>query len=302
MKRFTYTCHDKNGALKRGVIQAASRHDAVARLKAGGCVALSLEEAQHARRTSHKKYFLLLVPCMIVCSYFLFKAHTPTLKKEPQDVREPHAGRSAASGGKAGRSRQSPGNDVQGEEAESLPTADTNLEAGGVANAPEGRAVETAAPPAANPANQPVRPGMPYRSGTEQVIGIIMNTRLGKKPPPLFNLPRSEDISRILDRDITVYDDDDEAVIEAKANTAHAKQLLKQYLKDGGTPENFLRYYHGLLQEAHEEWNTAQRHVLDLLLEGRQEEAEQYAESQTKVLAEKNIQPVVIPPRFRQQN
>jgi hypothetical protein len=148
----------------------------------------------------------------------------------------------------------------------------------------------------------PVRPRQSFTSGSEQVIATVMNTRLGRRPPPLFNLPMAEDIGKVLDRDIVLYDDDDERAVEAKANVAHAKQLLKEYIRDGGRPEDFLRHYHGILQEAYEEWNTAQRHVLALLLEGRQGEAELYAEDQTRTFAERGIQPVNIPPNFRQQH
>ena len=83
-------------------------------------------------------------------------------------------------------------------------------------------------------------------------------------------------------------------MIEGKANVAYAKQLLKEYIKEGGTPEDFLTYYHSELTAAFNEWRTAQKYAGDLVRAGDDAGAVRYIEEQNKNLAAKGIRPITV--------
>jgi len=134
-----------------------------------------------------------------------------------------------------------------------------------------------------------------FASGTEQIIGWLVNTRLGDPPPPLPRLAQSEDIGKILESDIAVFDDDSEEAFAAKANVAYAKQVLRSYLAGGGTVETFLGHYQEQLVEASREWRAAQSNAARLLREGEPGEAELYVEEENQRLAEKGIKPIALP-------
>jgi len=153
-------------------------------------------------------------------------------------------------------------------------------------------------PPAGEAAARPPRA---FATATEQVLGWIANTVPGGPPPILPVLPPNErtNIIAILGRDIVLYDDDTEAVSESKHNVAYAKQMLRQYLADGGTPEDFLGYYHAGLAEAHREWREAQGGVTELLRAGDAEGAVRLYMERDAALRGRGIQPIHLPPALR---
>jgi hypothetical protein len=147
--------------------------------------------------------------------------------------------------------------------------------------------------------NKPAR--RMFDSGTEQVISWIVNTKIGDMPPPLPNLPMKEDIASILNRDIVLYDDDSDEKVDKKANVAHAKQLLKEFLVQGGKPEEFLSFFREELKKAHNEWKEAQLQTMSLYKQGNHPEALKYAEEQNKKLVEKGIKPIVLPSALKEK-
>lgn len=126
-----------------------------------------------------------------------------------------------------------------------------------------------------------------YSSMTERYINMVINTKLGMKPLPLFALPKGEDISKILNADIMVYDTDTEKQLEQKANVAKAKELLKEYLAQGGTAEQFLEHYHGILEQAAAERNAFQKQMIDLAKQGNLDAAYLYMDEANKTLSAK---------------
>jgi hypothetical protein len=134
-----------------------------------------------------------------------------------------------------------------------------------------------------------------FSSQTEALINMIVNTPLGSPPPPLLRVSPREDLAKIFETDILVYDEDDEQTVAAKINVAKAKEYLKEYLEQGGTPDGFLTYYHDQLRAAHQEWMLARKQALDLIKAGDAEGALLYAEEQNKDFAKRGIKPIVIP-------
>ena len=134
-----------------------------------------------------------------------------------------------------------------------------------------------------------------FSSQTEALINMIVNTPLGSPPPPLPRVPPREDFAKIFETDILVYDEDDEQTVAAKINVAKAKEYLKEYLEQGGTPDGFLTYYHDELRAAHQEWMLARKQALDLIKAGDEELAARYVEAQNKVFAERGIKAIFAP-------
>jgi hypothetical protein len=159
------------------------------------------------------------------------------------------------------------------------------------------------APPAVKKRRVEVIPGIStnpppptgFSSPTEALINMIVNTPLGSPPPSLPRVPPREDFAKIFETDILVYDEDDEQTVAAKINVAKAKEYLKEYLEQGGTPDGFLTYYHDELRAAHQEWMLARKQALDLIKAGDAEGALLYVQEQNRAFAERGIKPIVIP-------
>ncbi len=91
-----------------------------------------------------------------------------------------------------------------------------------------------------------------FKTGTEQVISWVFTTRLGDNPMPLPPLSKKEkeNIWSILQQECEVNETDTKREAEAKAIVNEIKKEMRQYLQDGGTPEEFLEYYHSQLRTA----------------------------------------------------
>lgn len=91
------------------------------------------------------------------------------------------------------------------------------------------------------------------RTGTEQVIAWIFSCPVGNMPPPLPDLPDSEmsSMAVIIASKNPIVEGDSEEVAVAKETIAAVKDELKQYLAEGGSAKEFLKFYHGKLVEAH---------------------------------------------------
>jgi hypothetical protein len=141
-----------------------------------------------------------------------------------------------------------------------------------------------------------------YSSGSERLINMIINTRMGFVPPPLLNFPAKEtNIINILEKNIIVYDTDDEKTLQQKENVAFAKQLLKEYIATGGNSKDFLAFYHEQLMTAFEERSAAQKQFSDMLKAGDENGAIEFFEEKNKVLSEKGIVPLIVPPNFKKK-
>lgn len=142
----------------------------------------------------------------------------------------------------------------------------------------------------------------PFATGTEQVMSWIFNTRVGDMPPPLPRMSIRDEahLAEILLADNPALEGDSERMKAAKEMVEIAKKEAIEFVKQGGDVQEFLEYYHGVLREAHQEWQASQKAVMQVIREDP-EIAVEYIESVNSKLAEKGIKPVSIPPRFRQE-
>lgn len=142
----------------------------------------------------------------------------------------------------------------------------------------------------------------PFATGTEQVMSWIFNARVGDMPPPMPRLPIRDEahMAEILMANNPALEGDSEKVKAAKAMVERAKEACIEFVKEGGDVTEFLEYYRGQLVEAHEEWQAAQKSVMQVLREDPEIAAEFISEVNAH-LEEKGIKPVNIPPRMREQ-
>jgi hypothetical protein len=138
----------------------------------------------------------------------------------------------------------------------------------------------------------PVQVGL--SSGAERVLNMVFSSKLGAPPPPIFQIPfkESTNLIEILKRDIIVYDDDTQATIEWKENLAYAKNLLKEYIQQGGEVENFITYYQNELAKAFYERQELQQLYSELLKAGNTEMSDQYFTLANEELAKKGYLPL----------
>lgn len=298
MNNFSYTARDAAGAMQRGIISAANRVGALQALKAQGLTPIELAESVARKEASSlskvtKSVLLggLAMGVLIIAAFRMMPDSKPKVQKQKNEVKKTEPERTvrtqtasvtppvAASAPSSAPATQDPSTPkVLGPADRAKPL---------ISQHPQ-RHEETVSEV---PTNPPLRH---LSSGTEQVISMIVNTRLGNPPPLLLRLPKGENIAEILDRDIVLYDDDSDKMIEAKTNVAYAKQLLKEYIQEGGKPEDFIEYYHSELTAAFNEWRTAQKYATDLIRAGDDAGALRYIEAQNKILSAKGIRPVTV--------
>lgn len=292
MKNFNYTARDKTGSTKRGSLKAADRNAAMQELSAQGMVPLSITEgvAQPGNRTIKPVHALMagvaaLIIIGVVIVVLFPKSITPkTSAKKAASSKTPSAVN--AQRNKKPVQLKVPGAATNAVIASvtatnSINSSVTNNPIEGTASIPE---VATNIPPRKM-----------FSTGVEQVISLIVNTRPGSPVPPLLRLHSKENVMDILNRDIVLYEEDNELTAEKKANVAHAKQLMKDYIAQGGKPDEFLAFFHGELKKAHTEWREAQVQAVSLFKGDDQEAAQKYFEETNRTFTDKGMKPITKP-------
>lgn len=141
-----------------------------------------------------------------------------------------------------------------------------------------------------------------YRTGVEQVMDWIFTCEVGAPPPILPNISQYErlHLAEILISDNPVLAGDSERTIEAKEMMARAKKEFRDFIKEGGSPDEFLSFYHGQLVASHEEWKEARKAIFDTV---RQDPAIalEFAKEINEKLSAKGIKQVVIPEKMMEK-
>ena len=306
MKNYNYTARDATGAQKKGSLQAADRNAALTALKEQGMTPLSVTEGVK-ELPSETKRLTVIIAASAVIALLVVIAAVALLRTQPKEKAEkrkqPDKPKVAQVSKKPSPVRRNAETNVAPRQpvapekapvitAEPVPAV-TNAAVAQTPPIPDGPLPPATEEPATN------KPAPVFKTGTEQVISWIANTRLGDAPPPLPNLPLKENIAAILNKDVLLYDDDSKQVEDIKYNVANAKQMLKDYIAKGGDPQEFLAYYHTELKNAHSEWMKSQKQVIELHQAGDAKATLAYIEEQNKALQAKGIKPLIIPPALR---
>lgn len=147
------------------------------------------------------------------------------------------------------------------------------------------------------------RPMSIYKTPAEQALGLIFTTELGSPPPVLPNIPQctsQEDLNEFLSRTFESGKDATEAVIENRMIMDRVKKELKTYLDEGGDIGGFIDFYVGELRASHEQWKTAQTMLVDMARSSEDAESlRSFRDAANKLLAEKGIKPLTVPPSVR---
>ena len=297
---FTYTYKDQTGARREAVLDAESRAQVFAILKAKGVTPLSVREGGKVVESTPRAgagwvrgaSAGALVIVAAVAAWMLLKDSAPPAPGKETEAKV--VSKSTPTKKAVPVASHAVKASVSAEAAQPPPSS--------VANRTEAAGEETPVPTnvAQTAAASPERPKPAFKTGVEQVMGWIFTTELGSVPPPLPNLSKKEMqniVSIILSKN-EVTEQDSERTALAKNVVEQAKKELMQYLKNGGDPQSFLAFYHNELKKASDEWRDAQKLVLQSRKEEGAEAGLAFADEVNKRLSEKGIRQVKIPPKY----
>ena len=138
---------------------------------------------------------------------------------------------------------------------------------------------------------------LPYRNSTEQTLLWIANCEPGDPPLPLLAIPQGDmaKMAEILIDKCEEEEGDTEFTKEQRERLRYAKEEMAAYIRDGGDPQSFLKYYHDQLEAMHLERSIALDSVMTLLREGGNDDiAEEYLHRINKQLEAKGIKPIIL--------
>lgn len=277
MKKFNYVCKDSTGKVCRGEIDATDRNKAIAALKERSNIVVSVVDRDATGGTQGyisrlQRYGIVAILIFgVAVLYFAYSSKAPTPKKQgtpntikaSQNQNVAHTGEVKANVA-IPRAEETLAVATQRLRSEQQPTKMTNS-LGMEIKRKKVYFYDTNAVPSG------------FSSGLERTLNGLMSTKLGSPPPPLMNLsPADTNILKILDTPIVVFPEDDEATVERKKAVVQAKEALKEFIAQGGTPAQFVSYYHGKLREAFGEWREAHAYMNQLYRAGDTEGAMRY--------------------------
>lgn len=135
------------------------------------------------------------------------------------------------------------------------------------------------------------------RNHTEQVMLMVFGTPLGEMPLPMPDIPKKDmkNMAAILLQDFEASDDDTDDSLLDKEIITEAKAALREYIREGGTVEDFFSYYHNKSEMAYRTRRDAAKMVYDAAKSQSESEARELFEALNKKLSEEGIKPLVFP-------
>ena len=320
---FTVTYRSKDGALREERIEAVSRAECVAECRKRGIAPTKIAEGKGANRrdgarpsrvgvtgsggdnkrtTARWVVVAVVVAAVAGGVWWWFSARSviaPYQVPVKQKVAKPKAEKPA----KTAR-------------AEQRPSVATNATA---AAQPQPKPV--ASPKPFNPNEPPpgLLPNEPWRSGrkklhkvqyvarntntvhrnsTEQALLDIFTCNVGDPPLPLTDLPKDDltNMWSILTSPNPVTDKDAEEVKIAKETLEVAKREMAKFVQEGGKPDEFLSYYHGILEKAYKKRMLATEEIYKVLEEQTDPESARAMLKRVNAdLRKEGIRPLPIP-------
>lgn len=294
---YTARYRSRDGRLAEESVEAASRAEAIAALRARGIVPQSVREGGAAASRSapsgggFAKGALagVLVVALAVAGWFFFLREKP---QPPAPVEKPK-----------------PVAKVKPVKVEPRPVAEVKPEPVKTerpkAKEPRERKKRVLPPPPpASPSNIVIHVGNTnkvkrvFESATESVLHMLASTVPGDMPPPIPNLPKFEDLKKILETTIVVHKGESEAREIAKENVATLKAHLEEHIKNGGNPDDFVKTYRNWLHECAVKRRDYERLVRKTLkTEGKAQAKADLQELNSRLKAE-GIKQIEIPQRL----
>ena len=107
-----------------------------------------------------------------------------------------------------------------------------------------------------------------FNTGVDQVFDRIFNCTPGDMPPiPPIGIEPNERkrLAEILIEKSEPAEDDGEETVLRRDNVNYAKSEMRKFIKEGGSPEEFLDYYYNELRRAHDRHYDASEAVYDTI-------------------------------------
>ena len=99
----------------------------------------------------------------------------------------------------------------------------------------------------------------------------------------------------MLKREVVVNPDDPDDVVEKKRAVAAAKETILEYIRQGGTFDQFVMEMRDLTVQERKVKGAAMKDIVGLLKEGRAEEAAAYRRALDEQLKKEGLAPVRLP-------
>ena len=119
----------------------------------------------------------------------------------------------------------------------------------------------------------------------------------GVLPAAALSIPK-DDIIKYLASPITINDDDPEDVVEKKIATAEMKELLKDYIKDGGNWEDFVMELSNIKRNERMLQGQAIAEIAKMLREGDEEGAQEYRAKVDEFMKSKGYRGLKVPEKW----
>ena len=134
-----------------------------------------------------------------------------------------------------------------------------------------------------------------FSTSTEQIMSWVFTLEPGNMPMPLPEIDAEEkkNLAAILISRNKISENDSESVAFCKESVDFAKKEMAKYIREGGDPEEFLRYYHNELMNAFEYRCEVESQVSKLCRRQKDRElAREFCERANELLKEKGIRQV----------
>ena len=297
MKTFKVTKRGPSGKFEETVMEAGDREALFAELTRRGISAIKVEEVaagvKAARRPVSGRVVawiaIVAVAALAVAAWLLFPRGEG--REAPEPARKPAAVAKPAPSAPPPKAEEPPVDD-EAKERE-------RRRAAYMAMTPDERWAFVVERAKRTPLREMPGTNRIFRTSTEQVMDWIFSCQVGDPPPLLPNLPLKErlHLADILISDNPVGENDSERAKEAKETVRLVKKEFRDFIMEGGEPEEFLPYYHGQLVQAHEEWKMSRKMVMEAVKENPDIAAE-FISKVNEGLEKKGIKKVTLPPKM----
>lgn len=271
--RFTITYHDKMGALKEECVEAASRGDCLARMKARGISPISMTVGASAKAGARKavtgrRSRISIGPMVVALLVVVVGGGVWWLwnSRSEDTMRDVKVKPKSTALAKEVKPSAAPKPVPEAPKPVVTNVAEPKLSAPKLTHEERIEMLEKKI--LENPPNMSVRSNRVFSTGLEQSLAAIFSTPLGA-PPPLIPTRLSPvtlvHLEKILDTPNEILETDSEKAVEAKMACAAAKKEMKAYVDGGGDPEKFLEHYHSILRQANAEWKAAQFTLIETM-------------------------------------
>lgn len=308
---FTYVYRDSSGARKSAVLEANSRNDAFALLKAQGIAPMSLQEggtltaANGARASDGRKKLPIIVIGGLVCLGGLVWLLWPHTQNVPADGEVKHKDKVVK------QPAQKPGQKPQATNAEPA-KVETKVVAekpvqekltNRVEKLPDGREIRINEKGEKVLCVNPVDPNAPvpepiFKHEVESALAMYVKPAVEMPPPPKDYT--DEEVRQALAEPVVIdMDKDDEDLIYQKKTVQAFKDELKQFLDEGGTFAAYLRQLQKRQESEAMQMRESRKMIEKYLDENKPAEAKELFDALNKHLGEKGIPPIKMTPKYR---